>query len=98
MFYLYIIRNNFNKLYIGITNQIETRLKRHNYGDDAKFTKDNKENFQLVYSETYETLTKARSREQQLKKWSRSKKEALINGNFSVLKKLSRSKGNKKDA
>ena len=35
---------------------------------------------EIVYTETYTTLTEARRREIQIKKWSRVKKENLIKG------------------
>ena len=41
-YYLYIIRNSQNKLYIGQTSNLIKRLKRHQQLDGAKFTKDNK--------------------------------------------------------
>lgn len=77
MTYLYILRNSKNHLYIGTTFNLQTRLKRHNQGDGAEFTKRNK-NFKLVYSEKYSTLIEARRRERQIKGWRREKKDNLI--------------------
>ncbi len=45
----------------------------------------------LVYWEPYQNLDDAIKRERQIKRWSRSKKEALIKGEFETLKKLSKS-------
>jgi putative endonuclease len=50
--------------------------------------KDNKTNFQIVYTEAFQTLMEAVKREVQLKKWTRAKKEALIRKDFELLKKL----------
>ena len=47
----------------------------------------------LVYTEEYEDEHEARMREQQLHKWSRAKKEALIRGDKEALKSLSKAKG-----
>lgn len=77
MVYLYILRNAKNHLYIGTTFSLQRRLKRHNQGDGAEFTKRNKD-FKLVYSETFLTLLQARRREKQIKGWRREKKENLI--------------------
>ncbi|HBC88645.1 MAG TPA: endonuclease [Lentisphaeria bacterium] len=44
----------------------------------------------FVYIENFDTREKAVQREMQLKKWKRSKKEALINGDFIKLKNLSK--------
>lgn len=86
-YYVYALRNSQNKLYIGQTKNLEERLARHNTKQGARFTKDNKD-FRLVYSEECADLQRAMSRERQLKGWSRAKKEALIAGDFELLKKL----------
>lgn len=77
MFTLYILRSVKNHLYIGVTNDLQQRIKRHKSGDGAEFTKRNKV-FELVYKEGFSTLLKARKRESQIKKWRRVKKENLI--------------------
>jgi predicted GIY-YIG superfamily endonuclease len=45
-----------------------------------------------VYSESCENKEQALSREQQIKRWSRAKKEALINGDVKSLQTLARRK------
>lgn len=87
-FYVYILRNSENKLYIGQTENLRKRLKRHQQLDGAKFTRVNKNNFKLAYLEEYNTRKEAMNRELQIKKWSRAKKEALINKDFKKLKIL----------
>lgn len=61
--YLYIIEKN-NKLYTGITSDLENRLRQHG-------------NPELIYSE--ERLDKfiAAKREKEIKGWNKSKKLAL---------------------
>ena len=44
----------------------------------------------LVYQEQFSARWKAEKREKQIKKWSVAKKNALINGNIELLKKLSK--------
>ena len=68
MTYLYILKNNYNKYYVGIT-ELETkeRLKRHNKGD-VKSTKLNKP-WRIIYVENFSSMTKAREREKQMKSW-----------------------------
>ena len=90
-FFVYILRNSANKLYIGQTSNLEVRTQQHISKDwkSAKFTKDNDE-FKLIYSEKYYTRTEAMQRETQLKGWSRAKKEALIVGDMRKLKTLSK--------
>ena len=77
MFYVYMIKNPNNDLYIGVSENPKKRLSTHNENAGALFTKrDNK--FHIVFLEDYQTLTEARKREIQLKKWRRGKKEVLI--------------------
>lgn len=77
MNYVYMIKDEKQNLYIGITNNPERRLGEHNNSCGANFTKDSK-TFYIVFLEKHNTLADARKREVQIKKWSRSKKEKLI--------------------
>ncbi len=77
MYFVYMIKNDFNKLYVGITADLKDRLFYHNSKMGAEFTK-GKAKFKIVFSETYNTLAEARRREIQVKKWRRDKKEKLI--------------------
>ena len=89
MFTVYILRDQNNQLYIGQTNNEENRLHTHfsKLTKSAKFIKDNGD-FRLVYKEIFSTRIEAMRREKQLKGWTRVKKEALISGNTTLLKKL----------
>ena len=91
MYYCYIIENDHNRLYVGSTRDVGARLKRHNSGHGAKYTA-YRPNYRLVYSEAFESLTQARAREAQIKKWSRVKKLALVDGRLHDLVKYSKSK------
>jgi putative endonuclease len=77
MHFLYMIKNSSNKLYVGVTENPEKRLATHNSLRGAKFTK-YLPDFKIFFLEKYENLQQARKREIQIKKWSRSKKEILI--------------------
>ena len=77
MYFVYMIKNSVNKLYIGITENPQNRLFAHNSKRGANFTKF-LPNYKIVFLEEYPKLTAARQREVQLKKWSRTKKEFLI--------------------
>ena len=52
--------------YVGYTNNIEKRLKLHNSGKGAKFTKGKK--WKLIYSQNYKNKIKAMQEEYKLKK------------------------------
>lgn len=77
MYFVYMIKNDFDKLYIGITENPSIRTRDHNVGCGAKFTK-GKAKFYLVFLEEYIMLAEARKREIQIKKWRREKKEMLV--------------------
>uniref|UniRef100_A0A7C4R4J7 GIY-YIG domain-containing protein n=1 Tax=candidate division CPR3 bacterium TaxID=2268181 RepID=A0A7C4R4J7_UNCC3 len=55
------------------------RFDIHRSGYGAELTKKNKP-IKIVYTERFNSLKEARRREVQIKKWSRIKKEKLING------------------
>ena len=78
MYYVYILSNwDDSVLYIGVTSNLERRLYEHRNGLAEGFTK--KYNVhKLVYFEHTNDVYSAISREKQLKKWSRSKKNILI--------------------
>lgn len=77
MYFVYMIKNSANKLYVGITTNPDDRVMYHNQKRGARFTKYSPD-FQIVFLERYETLASARKREIQIKKWRREKKEFLI--------------------
>ncbi len=78
MFYVYILHNPENNvLYIGITNNLSRRLAEHRNEIADSFTK-RYHVHHLVYFEEYSSPQDAISREKQLKRWTRKKKESLI--------------------
>ncbi len=81
IFYVYIITNPAKSvLYIGFTENLERRLLEHieNTGTNKSFAgKYHCTN--LIYYEVFQYVTEAIAREKQLKRWSRKKKEWLIN-------------------
>lgn len=77
MYFVYMIKNSADKLYIGITDNHEQRLREHNTARGAHFTK-YIPTYRVTFLEEYSTMAEARKREIQLKRWRREKKEALI--------------------
>lgn len=63
--------------YTGWTNDIEKRIKAHNDGRGAKYTR-SRLPVRLVYLEEHDTREEAMSREYQIKKMTRHAKEKLI--------------------
>jgi len=87
VYFLYILRNIHNRLYIGQTSNLEQRMNDHKNHHGAKFVKDYGD-FELVYTEQFQTRKDAMQREKQLKHWTVVKKEALICGDLDLLKRL----------
>ena len=77
MWIVYIFRCGDNSLYTGITQDIEKRIKSHQKGSGAKYTK-GRGPFRLVYFETYPNRSLASQREYALKKLSKEKKRRLF--------------------
>jgi putative endonuclease len=79
--YVYILANGFKKLYIGITTELEIRVRQHKQKKDPNCHTARYNINQLVYFETFTTITAAISREKQLKGWRRIRKIELIVSN-----------------
>lgn len=77
MFYVYILKCSDNTLYTGYTVDIEDRVKVHNEGLGAKYTR-GRLPVKLVFQECLETKSEAMKREYAIKSLSRSKKLKLI--------------------
>ena len=86
-YYVYILTNKSNTLYIGITNDLIRRLYEHKNKLIAGFTK--KYNIdRLIYYEVFDSPETAIQREKEIKGWTRKKKLELIkkvNPNFKEL-------------
>tara|TARA_A100001388_G_C28648644_1_gene440791 strand:- start:117 stop:386 length:270 start_codon:yes stop_codon:yes gene_type:complete len=70
-YYVYLIKtekkiNNKFISYVGYTNNLKNRLKKHNLGKGAKFTRGKK--WILVYYEKFDTKNLALKREIEIKK------------------------------
>ena len=67
-YYVYMLKavNKNNVTYVGYTNNLSNRIKLHNSGKGAKFTRGRK--WKLIYSEKCETKNQAISREYYIKK------------------------------
>lgn len=78
MYFVYILECTDGTLYIGSTNNLEKRLREHNnLKSGAHYTKIRRP-VTLKYSEPQASLSEARKRESELKKWPRAKKLALF--------------------
>ena len=76
-YFIYILTNKSNTLYIGVTNNLRKRLYEHKNKLVEGFTK--KYNlYKLIYFEEYQDVNEAIKREKQIKGWIRKRKIELI--------------------
>ncbi|MCF7794228.1 MAG: GIY-YIG nuclease family protein [Candidatus Cloacimonetes bacterium] len=91
-YWVYILKCSDGSYYTGSTSDIEKRLSEHKLGFYKGYTK-HKRPVKLVFSQNFTNPNDAVSAEQQIKGWTRAKKEALINADFDLLVILSKKKG-----
>ena len=77
MNYTYIVKCRDNTYYTGWTKDLDRRMKAHNSGTGAKYTR-SRSPVRLVYYEAYRTKEEAMRREREIKRMSRKEKEKLI--------------------
>lgn len=84
MYFVYMLECRINSrpkgkvyIYTGYTNNLQRRLKEHQEGKGARYTK-RFDNIKLVYSENFETRSQAMRREKEIKKLNRKEKKFLI--------------------
>ena len=77
MNYTYVLECRDGSLYTGWTNDLEKRIRDHNDGRGAKYTKSRRP-VRLVYFEAFETKKEAMAREYEIKHMSRQEKIGLI--------------------
>jgi len=75
--YFYLARCKDDSLYSGTCINLEEREALHNAGKGAKYTRA-KGPVKFIYHEEYETLSEARKREAEVKKWNKQQKEDLL--------------------
>lgn len=74
---IYILRCSDKSLYTGCTNDLEKRLRVHNAGQGAKYTR-GRLPAKLVYQEPAVNRAAALRREHEIKSYSRLQKEKLL--------------------
>src|SRR5262249_47034693 len=86
--FVYMLRCSGGHYYVGSTrSSLEQRVSQHNEGTFGGYTT-RRRPVVLVWSQDFEHVTDAIAIEQQLKGWSRAKKEALIRGDWDAVRAL----------
>ena len=77
--YIYILKCSDGTFYTGISTNISERVKRHNSGHGAKYTRVRRP-VDLIYSQKASSKSEAKKKEIGIKSLSRQNKERLIRG------------------
>jgi len=85
--WVYILRCTDGSYYTGHTTNLEMQLAQHQAGQGSDWTKERLP-VELVFSQDMAYEGHAFLAEQQIKAWSQAKKEALIAGQWDLLRSL----------
>jgi len=77
MYIVYILECSDETFYTGFTNNLTDRVKRHNSGRGAKYTK-HRSPVSVIYTEEFDTKSEAMKREWQIKQLTRKEKFELM--------------------
>ncbi len=79
-YFVYLLTNWNNKvMYVGVTNNIERRIYEHKNKTVQGFTEKYNVSKPVYFEETND-VTSAISREKEIKKWRREKRNTLVHG------------------
>ncbi|MBV7268475.1 GIY-YIG nuclease family protein [Winogradskyella luteola] len=92
IYYVYILKCSDNTYYTGITSNIEKRITEHQSGKHKDSYTYLRRPVELVFRAEFTNVELAIDTEKQIKKWSKVKKQALINNEFDKLPNLSKKK------
>ena len=90
--YVYILKCADDSYYTGVTSNLDQRMQQHESGFYPECYTASRRPVELVFYAEFTNIGFAIDKEKQIKKWSRSKKEALINGDFDQLPDLAKKK------
>lgn len=91
-FHAYLLRCSDGSYYAGHTDDLERRLGQHQAGEAEGYTQQRRP-VELVWSEIFASREEALAAEQQIKGWTRAKKEALIAGDWASVSALAKKQG-----
>ncbi|MCX7353443.1 MAG: GIY-YIG nuclease family protein [Alphaproteobacteria bacterium] len=94
--HVYILRCRDGSYYVGSTRDtLERRASEHNAGTFGGYTAARRP-VVLAFSQPFDRIIDAIAAERRLKGWSRAKKEALMRGDYDVLRALARGRNRSK--
>ncbi|MFO1255302.1 MAG: GIY-YIG nuclease family protein [Sphingomonadaceae bacterium] len=90
-FYAYMLRCSDGSYYIGHTDDLDYRLAQHQAGTLGGYTSKRRP-VTLVWCDTFMERDQAFWVERKLKGWGRAKKEALIAGDWDLIRVLAKNR------
>jgi len=87
--WVYMLECSGGCIYVGHTEDLKARFAAHLAGTGAGFTRSHPP-IRIAYSEEHSNELSAITRERQLKRWSRAKKQAMIAGRLDRIHELAR--------
>lgn len=91
-YYVYILLCSDNTYYTGVTSNLTNRVDDHNKRKYLNSYTSKRLPVKLVFFCTFTEISLAIATEKQIKKWSKAKKEALINEAYYLLPNLAKKK------
>ncbi|BCM23746.1 GIY-YIG nuclease family protein [Methyloradius palustris] len=89
-FSVYILRCADHSYYTGHTDNLEQRIAQHNQGYFPTCYTYKRRPVELVFIQNFATREEALDSEQQIKGWSRKKKEAMMHGDWAEVSRLAK--------
>lgn len=90
-FWVYILRCADGSYYTGHADNLEKRIGEHLAGAIPSCYTFKRRPLELVFSQDFTTREEALASEQQIKGWSRKKKEAMMQGDWAEVSRLAKS-------
>ena len=89
-YYVYILSCSDGSYYTGVTSNLTQRIEDHQQKKHLNSYTSKRLPITLVFYCTFTEIAIAIDTEKQIKKWSRAKKEALINESYDLLPNLAK--------
>ena len=87
--FMYMLKCSDGSYYVGSARDLDSRMAQHLSGQGGAYTS-KRMPVMLVFAQEFERIDEAYFMEKRVQGWSRAKREALIDGRFNDLPRLSR--------
>ena len=91
-YHVYILLCSDDSFYVGMSSALESRMEKHKTGYYKNSFTYSRRPVELVFHTEFYDAAQASVWEKRIKKWSRAKKQALIDGRFDDLVNLAKKK------